>query len=178
MTSVNYKTIHPVGIFEGGSSQEQLVVIQGVNLFLECDGPLELVEMVIRWLTYHTPFKVGGLFSLLNVLLDLLNGTLMLQVGLTIQVLGFNIAEPAIVAGFDENEVCREELIRFDAHYIAYSQILPLVIEKVFVGVTFCLCLISLDDCSCIFHIICSMPFHIFKDVLHPRHHYYKQKRH
>ena len=76
----------------------------------------------------------------------------MLEIGLSVQVLGFYICKPTWITRFHQNEIGGKVLILADFNYLSNSQIFPGVQNKI------ALFLLKSQNLSCVFNVVSLVP--------------------
>ena len=156
MAGVDNETDGPVCVPQRATSKEKVLGAEGNLLLLVVESvrALELVDLVVGHLALEVAleaFKV--VVRLLHLLVEVLVGDLVLEVGLSIQVLGLDVAQALALAALAQHHVRREELIAVHLHDVPYLDLLPgallevgglLIVDESFLRVFLVVALMSL----------------------------------
>lgn len=99
-----------------------------LGMALNCDQPIELMKIAIGLINKHSPTQWFKL-SRWNIQL-LMKNKLGFQIGLTIQIRSFNIAERILLAGVQQQKISRYRFIVFNFDNVPSAELHPLYCYK------------------------------------------------
>lgn len=113
MARIHSDTVDEARVFEGASSQQNLVFVQPDDCIIpHAELPIELVKEFIWLLAFDFGLVVSLQdFNICFNMQEIFGGLFVLQIRFSIQTLGLHIGDTFLEGAIDQNEVAGEKLI-------------------------------------------------------------------